>query len=409
MKNKKIIGAVVGAGILLCVASIEGYHYYKYVKRDKSMIVMNYKPTSKTNENGYSIDKLENIEGVKWINGSKIITLTNKGEFVNPDSKVPVSCCSVYDLNTKTSKDFNEVNIKEIMAISPDGNFIIYQEPKYIPKVGSKEWEKAAETNELFSYSNKLLNLSTGEVSTFKTDFNNSSARFYWIDNSKVLINYYPSWDIVDMNGKVLATGEYKGKKHEGGRISGLDIKDGENGLEGKIYYTQDEIKDNGACNGVTLCSMDVKTKEIKKLLYNKNSLEAIKKGETILIDNFTDHGEISPGVYNRTFGAYVLDENGEILREIEFEKCAGISGLSPDGKYFAYVEWNPLKKEPVKLKVMDIKSGEIKEIFEDKIITNLEWDPTSKALSFTTGNSAASIYKKLDKPIDTYIINFDN
>lgn len=411
MSKKKIISLLLAVSVVVGGGIITFRHTsIASAKSNKEMVVMDYKPSAPVNQNGYQIDKLENVESNAWINKNEFLTLTKKNEFKNPDSTVNVLYCSIYNLNTKTTKDFKEVNICSFYGASPDGKYIMYEEPKYIPKVESKEWQAALDSGELLHHDIKLLDLASGQISSLKTEYKNKDAQYFWLNNDKILINYEEHWAIEDVNGKVIESGKYKKTgQFDYATISGFDIKDLGDKIEGKIYYTQDDLGSDGGRTSTALYSLDIKTKD-SKLIYNgKNSLCAYKKGGTIIMDNHVDNGQISPGVYSRTFGAYSLDENGKILKDIKFDKYTESMTLSPDGSKLAYVEGHfPLDKL-TKLKIMDLKTGETKEIIETKLIAHLQWDSTGKSLSFATGNSTWFSPRNDIKKIDTYIVNFDN
>ncbi|EET88636.1 hypothetical protein CcarbDRAFT_0891 [Clostridium carboxidivorans P7] len=169
-------------------------------------------------------------------------------------------------------------------------------------------------------------------------------------------------------------------------------------------------------------------------------------------MDKFDNNGDAINGVYtNRTFGALILNESGKIIQNLKLPKGRISSGsftsdyiLSPDGSKAAYIESNNEinnnnnnEKSDVSVKVIDTKTGDIKEIVkasslndkneendyitvkikdkdgnikEKKIkrvpcISNICWDSTGTALSFTYGNSSDVINKN---NINTYVVTFD-
>ena len=439
MVRKKILYLILTVGV---VGGMSTYAINYNTSSTQNIKVMAYKPSAQTNEKGYQIDKYQKIESAAWINDNNVLTLTKKGEFKNSDSTVPIRYCSIYNLNTKSSKDFKDVNIDEFMGVSPDKKYVLYAEARIIPKVKSKQWQKAADSGELFHKNIKLLNLSTGEITKVGTKISNCNAQFIWISKNKILVNYLQEWKIIDTTGKVYAKGSYNADKVDGAWISGVDdIKDLGTSVEGKFYYTQDK---NGK-EGVKICTVDVKTKEIKAIFSNKYAGMADKKGKTIIIDNINNNGEISSdGVFlNRTFGALIMDESGKKLQDIKLPKgrCNNPYVLSPDGSKVAYVEFaNDIDTDhdpdpDPSIKIIDAKTGAIKEIvkssslkdkdakidysiFESKdkdgkgvqkkrplsrAISNICWDSTSTALSFTYGNSSAG-----NSQINTYIVSLD-
>ncbi|MBX4268643.1 hypothetical protein [Clostridium estertheticum] len=439
MVRKKILSLILTVGV---VGGMSAYAINYHTSAIQNIKVMAYKPSAQTNENGYQIDKYQKIESAAWINDNEVLTLTKKGEFNNPDSTIPIRYCSIYNLNTKISKDFKDVNIAELMGVSPDKKYVLYSEARTIPKIGSAEWKKTLDSGDLLHKNVKLLNLSTGEITNINTEKLNSDAQFIWVSNTKILANYFDKWEIIDTTGKVYANGSYNADKFDSAWISGVDdIKDLGTSVEGKFFYTQDK---NGK-EGVKLCTVDVKTKEIKTIFSNKYSRTADKKGKTIIIDHFDNNGgQSSDGVFlNRTFGTIIMDESGKQLQDIKLPKgkCYTTSVLSPDGSKVAYVEFDDqigttqaVASTP-SIKIIDIKTGAIKEIVnastlkdkgakivynifksidkngkevEKKVpvrvgISNICWDSTSSAFSFTYGDSLAG-----NSQINTYIVSLD-
>jgi hypothetical protein len=429
MVKKNIIALILMVGVIssssMIISNVKASN-----DTQNGITVMPYKASAKVNTSGYQIDKFDKVESAAWLSNNEVLTLTKKAEVEKTGyyTSFNTRYCSIYNLNTKTSKDFKDVNISVFIGVSPDKKYVLYQEPKYIAS-SQEGWQKSFDSGELMHSDIKILNLSTGEVSKFNTEYNNHDVEYKWINNNKILANYHNKWSIIGIDSKVYAQGDYKKGEFDDAWISGTDIKDSGDTVEGKIYYTQWE---NGKI-GTTLLSIDVKTKEIKSILFNKNSLHAEKQGKTIIMDNYTDNGEISPGVYNRSFGAYILDENGKILKDIKLPECnSGNFMLSPDGSKAAYAEGNA-PKDASSLKVIDTKTGEIKEVMKCSTISNICWDSSGTSLSFTSGNSSyMPISISLDtkngtkvvkaansavKPtnsnennnIDTYIVNFDN
>jgi hypothetical protein len=427
MVRKKILSLILTVAV---VGGIITYAINYNTSAIQKVKVMAYKPSAQINEKGYQIDKYQKIESAAWINDNEVLTLTKKGELKNPDSTIPIRYCSIYNLNTKSSKDFKDVNIDELMGVSPDKKYVLYAEARIIPKGESPEWQKALDSGELLHKNVKLLNLSTGEITSVNTEKLNSDAQFIWVSNNKILANYFHKWEIIDTTGKVYAESSYNADKYDTAWISGVDdIKDLGASVEGKFYYTQEK---NGK-EGVKLCTADVKTKEIKAIFSNKYSRSADKKGKTIIIDNFNNNGEKS------SYGALIMDESGKQLQDIKLPKSIFVPTyvLSPDGSKVAYVEYvDPINPDAeAYIKVTDTKTGAIKEIvkassLKDKDakteyrifkymdrngkcvqkklpakrpISNICWDSTSDSLSFTYGDS-----REGNSQINTYIVSFD-
>ena len=438
MVRKKILPLILMVGIVGGMG-IYGLNYY--ISSKQNIEVMAYKPSAKTNEKGFQIDKYSSIETIAWLSDNKVLTLTKKGDFKNPDSTVPIRYCSIYNLNTKTSKDFKDVNIDEFMGVSPDKKYVLYAEAIFIPKIGSSQWINSEYYGDVYNENVKLLNLSTGEITNVNTEKLTNDAEIIWVSNNKILINYDVKWKIIDTTGKVYANGSYNDDEFYHAKIYGVDdIKDLGTSVEGKFYCTQTEPR-------VKLYTVDVVTKKIKTIFSEKNSLGMNKRGNTIVIDHFNYNSEQASKILflNTTFVAIIMDESGKQLQYINLPKCIGNKdyALSPDGSKVAYVEFtNDISTTPYLshdpdqcLKIIDAKTGAVKEIVntstlkdkdakndytilklpdkdgnvtEKKIpvtvsISNICWDDTSSALSFTYGDSRTGNVK-----IDTYIVSLD-
>lgn len=410
MLKKKIVIAILLTGSILGTSakmlySTNGTLIAKAENKDITLLA--YKPAAQVNTSGYQIDKFDNLENVAWLKNDEVLSLKFKELHTNPDSTVSIRYCSIYNLSTKTTKDFKDVNIDYFLGVSPDKKYVMYSEAINIPKGGSEEWQKAYDSGELLHRNIKILNLTNGEITDLKTEKINSDAEFIWISNNKILSNYFQDWKIIDISGKVYAEGSYNNGKYNDAWISGTDIKDLGDSVEGKIYYSQWE---NGK-EGTKVLSMDVKSKEIKSIFYNQYSLHAEKQGNTLLIDNYTNNGEKSPGVYNRTFGAYVIGENGEIKKDIKLLEGCSKFILSPDGSKAAYASYIDAIDKNASLNVIDINTGEVKEIIKASKISNICWDSTGTTLSFTSGNSmfVNKDGKLACDNVVTYVIGFNN
>lgn len=430
--------------IVLTLAAIGGgifaINYPTSPTFKQSIKVMQYKPSAKVNEDGYQIDKYENADSTAWIGDSEVLTLTTKA--VSKATVIPTNenyYCSIYNLNNKSKKDFKDVNIANFYGVSPNKKYVLYMEPVYVSKETPEEVKKAEQRGKLY-HGLKVLTLSTGKVTTLIPD--HSNGEFKWISNDKVWASFFTGWQIIGVDGKVYASGDYPVTGFDGAFTVGADIKDLGSAVEGKIYYSIGKTKPLN----LILQSMDIRTKEIKDIFSNKNSLHASKQANTIVMDNFTDHGEISPGIYNRTFGEIILDSNGKVLKNIDLPNYTSDFLLSPDGSKAAYVDSDGYTttgkasnstNTNTSLKVIDTKTGSIKEIVKassladknwkteyytfktiDKngktvdgssrpispAISNIYWDSTGASLSFTYGYQDQN-----DNQINSYIVSFDN
>lgn len=436
MVRKKVLYLILTVGV---IGGMSTYAINYHNSSMQNIKVMEYKPSAQTNEKGYQIDKYQNIESAAWISDNEVLTLTKKGEIKNQGFTETIRYCSIFNLNTKSSKDFKDANIGKFMGVSPEKKYVLYSEAKIFPKNGSSQWQKASDSGDLFHENVKILNLSTGEITNLNTERDNYIAEFIWVSKNKILVNYFSNWSIIDTTGKIYAKGYY----NAGPRISGVeDIKDLGTSVEGKFYYTKGEI----GKEGVKLYTVDVKTKERKTIFPNQYFRSVDKRGKIIISDNVYNNGEESSDgvVVDRTFGALIMDQSGKKLQAVKLPKgrCNDDYVLSPDGSKVAYVEFNDVQMKNVRetdldesIKIIDVKTGAIKEIvkasnlkdkdakidysiFESKdkdgkviqkkrplvqSISNICWDNTSAALAFSYGNSSAG-----NSQINTYIVSLD-
>jgi len=418
-------------------------YYSVSAKLDDNIKIMEYNSPNIVTNSVFQIEKFKDIENVQWLENNKVLTLTKKSEFQNSDSAVYIRYCSIYNLETKQSKDFKDVNIDEFLGVSPDEIYVLYTEARVIPKVESEEWQEALDSGDLLHKNVKLLNLETGEITDLVTEKLNSDAEFKWVSSNKIIANYFENWAIIDTTGRV-----YEQDSYNGTWLAGVDdIKDLGDSVEGEFYYTQDYTENKDESIGIKIKTFDVKTKEIKTIYSSKNSLHADKKGEIICMDNYYNNGDISAdGIYeNRTFGNLIIDTDGNLVKEIKLPKGIITSDyvLSPDGSKAVYVESDrPIISSSVVpervLKVIDTKTGIIKEIIkassledenpglEDEnagntslgtvvkkgdaynflTMSNICWNSTGTAVSFTYSDS---LIDNNQNTVNTYIISFEN
>jgi hypothetical protein len=452
MNRRKIITLYLSAAIIV-VIGICAIKYTSSAKPGENIKLMGYTSPTVTGDDGYQIEMYEKVEANEWINENEVLTLTKKDNFRNPDSITSVRYCSIYNLNTKESKDFPDVNIDETLGVSPDKKYFLYAEPRVIPEffyegnIQTEESKKAYESGNLYHKKVKLLNFFTGEITDVSTEKVNSFAEFKWVGNNKILQSYCSGkWKITDISGKACVEGSYNCRENELVRIAGTDdIKDLGDSAEGKFYYTQDVDGKNGGRISTKLCTIDIKTKEVKTIYTSKNSLRGSKKGKTIAMDNYTDSGAVVNGVVNGvvengTFGEVLMDESGKLIRSIDCSKGINHTAyiLSPDGRKATYLEYDNqigFDNKQTTLKVIDIKTGNVYEIVKvlnlkdeneeaeykhitvedndgrkkegkmksENFIGNICWSDDGGYLSFTNGDSKFS-----NKIINTYIVSFD-
>jgi hypothetical protein len=384
--------------------------------------------TAVSQKDGFQIEKYENIACVEWLNKNKVLTLTKKSELINPDSTQNIYFCSIYNLNNKKSTDFKEANINQVLGVSPDKNYVLYSEARVIPKVDSDEWKQEYDSGELFHENIKLLNLSSGEISDLVTDKKNHEAEFKWISADKLMVNYYDKWQIINLSSEVLLEGTYNNDKSSTIHLSGVQgIKDLENGLEGKFYFTNQSVLNQDGSIGIIIYSYDIKTNEVKQVYSSKNSITADQIGDLIVMDTYNNNGAKSTdGIYhNRTFGNTIIDLDGKLIKDINLPKGRIMTNsvVSPDGTKAVYIESTAPtdsdgKENEIVIKLIDIETGEITEVIKESQIKekslssldnyNLEVNRISNICWNNTNNIMSFNFQSSKDDTDTYVVNFN-
>ncbi|MBD7910837.1 MULTISPECIES: hypothetical protein [Clostridium] len=416
MNRKKVLLIILTLGITITMSFIIT-KYLVLSDYEEKMKVMAYIPSAEVNERGYQIDKYEKIKSIAWLSNNEVLTLTSKDGQEKDDVRAKdISYCSIYNLNTKMHKDFQDVDIADFLGVSEDKRYVLYGE-KIINLEGN------------FHKNIKALDLFTGEITDVDTEMANGNAELRWLSGNYILVNYLNKWAIINLDGEVNIEGNYENNSGYA-RLTGVDdIKNSGDNISGKFYYTQIDNEKNTA----KICSIDIITRNTKMIYKNDMIFYADKKGKNIIADYYKNNGKKSSnGVYlNRSFGLNIIDDSGEITKSIDLPmgRMSTSYVLSPDGSKAVYVEGpNGInlgnKDKDFAVKVVDIKTGEIKEIIKDSglidkntgytgktsektvfgNISNINWDDSSRSFSFTYGSSNTGDYK-----ISTYIVTLDN
>lgn len=431
MNRKKIVSVllavvvVAGLGLFASRNSSDG--------SNKSIKVLAYKPAAKNTAisvNGFQIDKYENEDVIDWISDNEALTFHE--QYVD-NANNHVGYCSVYNLSTKTSKDYKNVEMANYMGISPDKKYVLYKERRDVPEDKAK-WQAALDSGKLLHANLKLLNLATGEITDVKTEADNKDAEFKWINNNAILANYFDKWEIIDTTGKVLDQASYKTNKNEFAEVSGIDsIKQTAASFEGKLYYTVSLVPTGES----KLMCMDVRSKAIETVLSPSAKLDhADEKSNVIVADITNNNGAAnSSGIFeNRTFGAQILDSTGKVLRNIELPKgkisdCRDLTKLytlSPDGSKAVYIEINNSAAYEEKgveavLKVIDTKTGEVKDIVSaGEIEKQLQLQDSQRPkltgdysyfdkLNWSSDSNSLAFNYKIGNKVSSYIVSFDS
>lgn len=367
---------------------------------------------NKTNE---EITKYENVEFVQYLNENEVLTLTEKDKPKNGEANEQKLYCSIYNLKTKSLKDYKDINMHTYQGVSPNKNYVLYSE-----KIVNVNGEKVGfEQEDSYSMKAKLLDLSTGEITDVLTEKENTAGQFKWISNNKILEYNCLRWQIVDLEGKIYASANCSDENiYDSWVIIGSDdIIDSGDSVEGKLYYTQNNTENNK----IKVGTIDVKTGERKIVNSIEQGIKAYKKGKTIMVEKCSSTEQASDGS-NSGFSYSILsmDEGGKILQEIKIPKDRKSSGyqLSPDGTKLAYLEFDVelgfQEKYPNEsLKVVNTISGKVEKIVKvsdlsegnegnipvDKEISSICWDSTGTKLTVEFTNSPSN-------NVDSYIIS---
>lgn len=448
MDRKKLSGLIL-AGII----AIGGSALYIAVTSSEfseDICILGYKASDEGNNiSGYQIKKHENIKSTEWLDNDNLLILKGNGSFENPNAEIDKYFISKYNLNSMDMKDYTNINMagSHTQGVSPSGRYVLFGEPRVIPKVGSDEWQRACDSKELFHEKKDILDLETGEIiEDFDKVVNNCSAEYKWMSNDLIFVDYGGEWNILDMKGKRIKKGMFSFNNSANDfttliDVSELDVTDGE--VNGCFYYTKDFMGNDGNL-GENLFSMDVNTCEEKLVCGFEHSMNYTKAGNIIALDDFDNNGQAENGIYvNRTFGFKIVNKQGELLQNVSLPKGRNFEGLtlSPNGEKCAFIEEDDFIGQGVKMedvstlsnsvKVMDVKTGEMKEIVQLKdlidrdneeefrkfnitdkvtkgigpVISGIRWDKTSSSLTF---NYDYISKKDGNNYTNTYVVTFD-
>lgn len=448
MDRKKLSGLIL-AGII----AIGGSALYIAVTSNnptEDICILGYKASDEGNNiSGYQIKKHEDVESIEWLDNDNLLTVKENGSFKNPDSEIDKYFISKYNLNSMDMKDYTNINMagSHTHGVSPSGRYVLFGEPRVIPKVGSDEWQRACDSKELFHEKKDILDLETGEIiEDFDKVVNNCSAEYKWMSNDLIFVDYGGEWNILDMKGKRIKKGMFSFNNSASDftrlvDVSELDVTDDE--VNGCFYYTKDFMGNDGNL-GQNLFSMDVNTCEEKLVCGFEHSMNYTKAGNIIALDDFDNNGQAENGIYvNRTFGFKIVNKQGELLQNVSLPKGRNFEGLtlSPNGEKCAFIEEDDFIGQGVKMedvstlsnsvKVMDVKTGEMKEIVQLKdlidrdneeefrkfnitdkvtkgigpVISGIRWDKTSSSLTF---NYDYISKKDGNNYTNTYVVTFD-
>ncbi|HCW52317.1 MAG TPA: hypothetical protein DG753_00940 [Clostridium sp.] len=301
--NKRFIA--VGSVVVTMLLVIGTYYCTKAYS--EKINVVSYKEPAQINESGYQTTKYENLDAYDWIDDDNVLILKDNGNYHNFDSDIDMAYVSIYNLDTKTYKDFNNMTMDAhcFYSVSPSGRYVLYGEPRYIPEIESEEWKKACDSQELFHEKYDILDLKTGEIlEEFDKTINNCSADYRWISDDKIFVNYGGEWDILNKEGKSLKRGYFNFDNcySSYASLTGInDIKDLGDECNGKLYYTKDFMGSDGNL-GINIYSTDINSSKEELICKYEHSFESDKKGKNIAINSFYNNGEA-----NGTKGIFLM------------------------------------------------------------------------------------------------------
>lgn len=366
--------------LLAAVTVIGGSPVYSNaITMDKADVQVDNEAAEVTNKDESKMKKYEDINGQEWIDNNRVLRAKEvRGE--DGQSKIVIS---VYNLNTKEDKVYENVNIDDLYGISPNGRYVLYGEPRNIP-TDRDEWQKALDSGELLYKKHDILDLQTGEIIVdFDKTPKNYESQYKWINDDYIFVNHYSCWKIMNKNGQVIKEGnyDYTGYADEWAHlvdVSELNV-DGDK-VSGSFYYTKSYMGSDRNL-GEEIFSMDVNSKEEKSIKKCDYSNDVRKAGDVMTVEFFNNNGGAVGGYFvNRTFGFNILDTKGNLVRtyELPLGKDYLNFSLSPDGEKCAFVEIDGYMNSNADpdyavLKVLNIKTGEVKEVAKMKDLMNAE------------------------------------
>lgn len=402
MVGKKVIGVLLMSAVVVS-ASAYGYTKVFAVTPKSNVVVLNYAaPKNEEKPVSFKINSLHNLESLDWLSDNEILISNKKGDLESPDSKQDIMYFSIYNIDTGKTKDYKNVNAGEFISVSPDKKYVLYQEPKYIPKIESSEWSNDINSGKLFNYSIKLLNLITGETTDLKTEYKNKETNYEWVDNDKLLM-FYPNenekWVIQDISGKIYKSGNFKepSKDYMSWSAHTLDMKFSNDTATGYITLEQWDPSVAGVTLKSTYYMIDISTNQTKKIYRSEGSGNYTVQNNVILTGDYSKDPKPTTKIdYFDKSGA----KKGEYLYDgiMDVDTCS----ISKDGSKAAITQHMPLSKN-VTVNIIDLKTGKINKINEtdsmlNSIGSNLKWNNDGTAFMFNVSNRKLNLQ-------DTYFV----
>lgn len=409
MVKKKIMIGLLSATVL-CTSVGVGYKQIFASAGKKNVTLLSYSAakTAKV-DSTFKINALSCGEAVEWLNNNEVLTLNKKAEYSNPNTpnvKYPSYYISVYNINTGKTKEFKNTNVgnfkddDRVIKISPDKKYVLYVEPKLIPKGGSTEWQNDFNSGKIFNRSVKILNLTTGAITDFKGEYRSKEANYSWVDNDKLFV-YYPNegnkWNVQNVDGTIYKTGSFKAadSKSEAWPAYNLNIKVSGKDVSGNFIIRVDDPSIAGQDIKSTYYSVNVATNEMKQIYKPTGaSVNYIVQNNEILIEEDDSSYKYTKLVYFNTDGVKLGETKTNELSRGDLED---VYSISKDGKTIAFPAAVRLPKDtPVKdmlkntetsLDVLELSTGKVKKVYQSKnLINSVKWSDDGSSLIFNDG-----------------------
>lgn len=355
--------------------NMEGPNFNVPVENDNTqkMAKVNYNlATTVTSEHGLNIYSFEEKEFAGWIDTNKMLLFTPKKGEKAPSTPYPVRGLAVYDTETGEMKEFTDTKVGGFIGISPDKKYVLYYEPKYIPETDSEKWQEEYNSGELFHYVIKLLNIKDGSIADFNAKYKNKDAAYKWI-NDEMILAVYPyekQWEINNIKGELIKSGNLSSDNYLG--LTGADIKVLGSDITGTIYIKEAE----GA--PTKIIAIDVNTNEAKTIVSKEIAAWCTFQGGIMLLD----------GNGTKDIVIQSLDNDGNVLKDYRIPEMANVeeSVISPDKTKIAlagnFGGWER------KVMLMDLNTGELKDLVTCGSIENLSWSNDGTFISLASRTS---------------------
>jgi hypothetical protein len=328
--------------------------------------------TNNTVQNGFDITTFEKMEFAGWLNSKEMLILTEKEHQMTSVSPYPTRGLAIFDISNNQVKEFENTEVGYFIGISPDKSYVLYSEPKYIPEVESSQWQEDLDSGKLLSYEIKLLKLSDGNIIKFNSQYKNKDAAYKWVSSTMILAMYpYESrWEISDLTGSILKSGTLNGNNYLG--LTGADIQISGTEITGTIYYKEAD----GA--PTKILAIDINTNDTKVVVSKEIAAWCTFQEGVMLLDANSTREVVFQS----------LDKEGNVLRDYKIGELANVeeSSISPDGSKIVLA--GDFGGWARKVMLLDLTTGELKDILTCGSIENLSWSSDGNYISLASRTS---------------------